>query len=173
MKFFRWHRLEQIRTSWVCLCQTFLISPYQWPICSSLANKKIKYYNEVKNAFQLLYSPGQQSAWISMKMIRTHLKTEKNVETLVIINWMSRARNFSATGIRSWTDTLYLHWNATSFFRVENEIRIFILWCNLGFRREREITLNTLLMNHFLKCFIIIIAYMALIFRSHRRKPHC
>ena len=100
----------------------------------------------------------------------TPLKTKETFETLVKINWILVPRNFSATGIKSWPDTLYLHWNATSFFRVENWIGIFTLWCNLGFRRDREITLNTLLMNQVLQCFIIIITYMALIFRSHSRK---
>ena len=54
-------------------------------------------------------------------------------------------RNVFAMGIKNWTDTLDLHWNATSFFREENGIRIFTLWCNLALRSEGEITLNMLL----------------------------
>ena len=64
MNFFRWDCLEQIRTSLFAYVRRFSFSPYKWSICSSLANK----IYEVKDAFQLLYSPGQQSAWNSAKM---------------------------------------------------------------------------------------------------------
>ena len=110
---------------WFCLFKTFLIIPIQMVLLFLIENKHIKSkthfnYCRARANFAGDKAPGTQRRW-------TPLKTEENFETLVKIDWMLGARNFSATGIKSWTDTLCLHWNATSFFRVENWIRIFTL----------------------------------------------